>query len=487
MLACIDGQSLHVPWRYNSAMTDPAYPNAAAAEAAFDWPASIALYEEGLTSLDRNDDQWPELEADMLTALGRSYWRNAEARPAWRTLMRAITSCKQRGDGSAQARATLEILKIWGPWERHRMMGEDALEALGESEPYLRARLLAAIDRGDEAFALAEQHGYDDILAFRRAQEGWRASREGRLDEARAIAQQVHVAHDRLGNWEAASGTLRGVGFSTLVAGDLDLGESILRQSYEYAAKYRLRFFEQLALMDIIGARYARCDWAECERMLDSIVGGADFRADLFRMWIAELRGDTKLARSLLVDPQRAGGSGDGLAQVHSARAGVLYRLGEHGAARAELEVMFRSADGDHQDFNHYIPACADAIVALCDDDVIRKCIADMQPSTDPERRFDSGYIYSTLQGRALHAPRGALSLRIGDLDAAMQHFTEGIAWADHERCLLEAAACHDGLARIADHRNDPASTQQHRTAADKLRAAHTPRPPPSNQRYLSF
>jgi tetratricopeptide (TPR) repeat protein len=448
---------------------------ARAAEAAYDWPEAIRLYEEALSSLPREGDAWLAAEAELLTALGRSYWRNADARPAWRTLMRAITSCKQRSDAAAQARATLEILKIWGPWERHRMMAEDALAALGDSEPYLRARMLWAADRGDEAFALAEQHGYEDVLAFRVAQQGWRASREGRLDEARAIAQEMHTAQDRLGNWEAAAHGLRGIGFSTLVAGDLTLGEPILRQSYEYAAKYNLRFFEQLALVDVIGVAFARCNWDECERLLDSIIGGADFRADLFHMWIAELRGDTDLAKSLLVDPQRAGGSGDGLAQIHSARAGVLYRVGQHGAARAELEVMLRSANGEHQSLEHYVPACVDAIVALCDDDTIEACVRDMQPSDDPQRRFDSGFVYSTLQGRALHYTRGALALRLGREDAAATHFESGVVWAERERCPLDAAACHEGLAQVAARRGDAEAADRESALARELRTAHVP------------
>lgn len=455
----------------------PAHADPAAAEAAYNWPEAIRLYEEALSALPREGDAWPAAEADLLTALGRCYWRNADARPAWRTLMRAITSCKQRADAPAQARATLEILKIWGPWERHRMMAEDALAALGDSELYLRARLLWAADRGDEAFALAEQHGYDDVLAFRRAEQGWRASREGRLDEARAIAQEMHAAHDRLGNWEAAANGLRGIGFSTLVAGDLTLGEPILRQSYEYAAKFNLRFFEQLALVDVIGVAYARCDWAECDRMLDSIIGGADFRADLYRMWIAELRGDTERAKSLLVDPQRAGGSGDGLAQVHSARAGVLYRAGQHGAARAELEVMLRSANGDHQSLEHYLPACVDAIVALCDDGAIRDCKRRIEdPPADPRQRFDSGYVYSTLQGRAVHYTRGALALRLGHDDEAAMHFEAGVAWAQRERCPLDEAACHEGLAQLAARRGDTETADRHSQQATMLRKSHAPR-----------
>jgi tetratricopeptide (TPR) repeat protein len=456
-------------------MTDDPAHRAAAAEAAFDWPAATAAYEDALSSLDRSDEAWPAREAELLTGLGRSYWRNAEVRPAWRTLMRAITSCKQRADAPAQARATLEVLRIWGPWERHKMLAEDALDALGDSEPYLRARLLWDVDRAGEAFAIAEQHGYDDVLAFRVGQQGWNATREGRLDEARDIAQQVHVAHDTLGNWEAAASALRGVGFSTLQAGEVDLAEPILRRSYEYAARHNLRFYEHLALVDVIGIAFARCQWDECERMLASIIGGADFRADLYRGWIAELRGDTAAVRGLLVEPERAGGSGDGRAQVHSARAGMLFRLGEHNAARAELDVMFTAADDERQGLNHYVPACVDAIVALCDDAAIRKCLAGMQPPEDERGRFDAGYVFSTLQGRPVHASHGALHLRLGDIAAAERHYTEGLAWAEANRTQLAAADCHAGLAAIAEQHGHEASAIKHQSAAAALTASHVP------------
>ena len=274
-----------------SAHDDPAIA-ARAAEAAFDWPEAIRCYEEALSSLPRDGDAWPAAEADLLIALGRSYWRNAESRPAWRTLMRAITSCKQRGDAEAQARATTEILHIWGPWERHKALADDALEALGDSEPYLRARLLGQSDRDDEAFAIAEQYGFEDVLAWRTGRASWRAMDEGRIDESQALARQSHAAHDRLGNFEAAAGALRSIGFGTMETGDLSGGVVSSRESYEYASRFNLRFYQQLALMDVVGAAYAHCDWVECERLLAETPGDLDFRADLFRMWIAELCGD---------------------------------------------------------------------------------------------------------------------------------------------------------------------------------------------------
>jgi len=445
---------------------------ARAAEAAFDWPEAIRLYEEALSSLPREGDAWPAAEADLLIALGRGYWRNAEARPAWRTLMRAITSCKQRGDAAAQGRATVEIMRIWGPWERHKMLGEDALAALGDSEPYLRARLLSQLDRGDEAFAIAEANGYEDVLAWRIARASWRAIDAGKLDEAQALSRQAFEAHDRLGGFEAASGSLRNIGFSLMVSGDLGAGEALARQSFEYAGRFNLRFYEQLARMDVVGAAFARCDWGECKRLLAPTAGELDFRLDLFRMWIAELRGDAASSRALIVDPQRAGGGPDALAQIHSGNAGVLYRMGEHGAARAELAGMLQNCRPESED-EHYLPAAVDAIIALEGEDVIAEC--DRQ--IDPKRRTRGGaYVYSTLQGRALHYTRGALALRLRRDDEAATHFESGIAWAERERCPLDAAACHEGLAQISTRRGDTEDADRHSQQALALRKRHAPR-----------
>ena len=451
---------------------DPTTADPAAAEAAYDWPEAIRLYEEALSSLAREGDAWPAAEADLLTALGRSYWRNAEARPAWRTLMRAITSCKQRGDAAAQARAAVEIMRIWGPWERHKMLGEDALAALGDAEPYLRSRLLSQLDRGDEAFAIAEANGYEDVLAWRIARASWRAIDAGKLDEAQALSRQAFEAHDRLGGFEAASGSLRNIGFSLMVSGDLGAGEALARQSFEYAGRFNLRFYEQLARMDVVGAAFARCDWPECERLLAETPGDLDFRADLFRMWIAELRGDAPAARALLTDPQRGGGSADALAQIHSANAGVLYQLGEHGAARAEFAAMFENIRQESE-AEHYMPAAIDAILALEPDDVIAEC--DRQ--IDPKQRTRGGaYVYSTLQGRALHYTRGVLALRLARDDDAAAHFEKGVAWAERERCPLDAAACHEGLAQISTRRGDAEDADRHSQQATMLRKSHAPR-----------
>ena len=92
----------------------------------------------------------------------------------------------------------------------------------------------------------------------------------------------------------------------------------------------------------------------------------------------------------------------------------------------------------------------------------------------DGERHGE--YVYSTLQGRALHYTRGALALRLGREVEATQDFEAGLAWAEREGCPLEAASCHDGLAQIATRRGDAESADRHSRDAADLRTRHAPR-----------
>lgn len=81
------------------------------ASAATLWDDAVREYEAAL-SLVAAGDAAGEDKAARLTALGSCYWNLAEARTAWRTLRRAISLCRDRGDGAGMARATVEIVRI---------------------------------------------------------------------------------------------------------------------------------------------------------------------------------------------------------------------------------------------------------------------------------------------------------------------------------------------------------------------------------------
>src|SRR5690242_20104248 len=90
------------------------------------WDDAVREYEACLSIVGAGDAP-DEDEAALLTALGSCYWNLSEARTAWRTLRRAIALYRERGDGVGLARATVEILRIWGPPDRQRAMAEEAL------------------------------------------------------------------------------------------------------------------------------------------------------------------------------------------------------------------------------------------------------------------------------------------------------------------------------------------------------------------------
>ncbi len=436
---------------------------AEAAEAATQWQQAVDEYEACLSLLIQTPAAGGLEEAALLTALGRCYWNLSEARTAWRTLRRAISISQERADGVAQAKATVEILRIWGPPERHRQMAEDALAAVGDDDVYLQARLLMEMGwreqaageetsaKHEQAMALAEEHGFEDILASRVQQRAWRAMDAGRLDEAIALFEEVHETCARLKLHDVAAGCLRGAGFNLMEAGRIDEGNAVAKRSVAYAIDTHLLFNAQLALMDVIGVAYARGDYDECQRLLNGSPGDSDFRGDLYRMWMAEARGDMDGALRLMVDPDRGGKTPTAVGQIHAAAAGTLYRAGKHDAAQAALAAWF-DVDRDDRDESLWIESAplVDCLVALGDDDQVRRVHAMF------ERRDDRvGYPlrFSVLQGRATDPVRAAVCLRLGLLDEAERHYRDGLAWCEQERLPRDAELCRAGLADVAARR----------------------------------
>ena len=239
--------------------------------------------------------------------------------------------------------------------------------------------------------------------------------------------------HDR------ASGMLRGTGYTVLAAGRLDDGAALAGESAAYARSKHLRFPEQLAALDVAGVLFARDQLDECASLLDDIPGDLDFRKDLFRAWIAERRGDADAAVALLPDPERAGGAFGALSQVHSGRAGVLWRAGRKRAALHDLEAYAASSRQDARELDD-APAMLECLIAEADGALLKDILADERPH---ER-------YSTLQGRGLDAVRGAVAARLGMPDDARAHFERGLAWARDQRCPHDEALCAAGLVGLS-------------------------------------
>jgi len=425
------------------------------AENATQWRDAIDEYEACLSIVSTEQDGAGQDEAALLTALGRCYWNLSEARTAWRTLRRAMSIYNERDDGVGFARATVEILRIWGPPERHRAMAEEAVEMLGDQDPYLRARLLLDLgwpEHGDrtafeEALSLAETHGFQDVLTARTQEEAWKRFDEGDIEGSVGLFEQAHATYAAHHAHHPAAGVLRGAGFNLIEIGELDRGYAIAERAFTYARDVNLLFSSQLALLDMIGVAFARGEFDRCEELLALSPGGSDFRADCYRMWIAEARGDFDSALGLLVDPERAGKAPTAEGQIHASSAGVLYSAGKQDAAGQALQAWWRVDRGsDMEPFWMEAPAALECILALGDEDMHRK-IYDAFRQRDERGAIPARF--STLQGRAVAPVRAGVALKLGFVKEANHILNEGLAWCERESCARDAERCRDALAEI--------------------------------------
>lgn len=451
----------------------------AAADEAFAatlWEDAAREYEAAL-SLDTSAGAGPVLdEPEILTRLGSCYWSMSQARTAWRTLRRAMQLYRERGDGPGLAQATVEVLRIWGPWERQLAMADDALELLGpDGDPYLRARLLLATawrgrnDRFLEAMEIGRTHNFEDILVQEtqtKSHEDYHAT--GDIDALIATAMDSFEIMARLDRHEPACGILRQTGFGTIEHGQLDRGVEIARQCVDYARKVHLRFHEELALCDIAGVHFGRADYAACNATLDELTTNTDFRADLYRMWIVERSGDTKAAVQMMVDPERAGRAATGMSQTHGAAAGVLFRAGITDPAKREFEQWAEIA-GEHGELAYEAPVLFEAIAAFADDALLTK-ICDAYV-TSAER--DRPPTFAVLSGRASAPAHGAFLLRLNRIDEAERVYSEGLAMCERERLPIDAALCLRGLAAVASNRGDEPTAEDLNARANTLLEQH--------------
>jgi len=462
---------------YNAGVTTAAEHRTAATQAmqATRWDDAVREYEAAL-SLVASGDGPDEDEVALLTELGTCYWNLAEARTSWRTLRRAISLARDREDGLAMARATVEILRIWGPPERHRAMAAEALDALGDADPYLRALLLLRNSRyGErddpgraEALAIADEHGFEDLQTLRTDVAGWTEIEAGRIDEGVARIQSAHEAYARLRVYEPAAGALRGAGFAILERGHLDQGCALAAQALAYARDVHLRFSEQLMLMDLAGVAFARADYDRCRELVDQAPGELDFRGDLYRVWMVELAGDIDAAVRHVINPERGGGAPSAISQTHGGNAGVLFHAGRLEGARRELEAWLEATQQDNS-ICEELPALADCLVELASEQVLR----DVYAALEKDAALPTPTLYCTLQGRALAPARGAVALKLGLLDAAELAYRSGLEWCERERVPIDGAQCLVGLADVAQQRGDDEVGASHLKHAESIFEEH--------------
>ena len=452
-----------------------------AAEAAverFAWTDAAQLYSRCYELMASASDDLGEDAAAIDVAMGLCWWHSGELRASWRCLMRAIDAFLARGDGIELARATLAIGRFFAPQERVIQLTEQALESLGDADPYLRARLLvqrtrpggfAPLDGRDaEAAAsaqeLAESFGYEDVKAGLWLTELGLARREQRFADSVAAGEAAFRAFDALGDFAQAAEALNGIPVTLLWEGDLVAGEDAERAAIDYATKVHSPFHERRALRELAALAIARCNFDEFE----AIVAPAsdDYRVALLRMSVAELRGDVESAVAMASDLDLLGLPLHELDWATASRARVLQLAGDELGAREQLARWQQIRD---QRFAWKTPnsfaELGDCLVELGSEEQLRS--AEEFLSTYGRVR------YAPHIGRGLDHVRGRIALRLDRAEEAEDHFRAGLEWARTQNCPIELGRCHEGLADVELRRRKPSDAQLQFDAAVEVFGRH--------------
>ncbi len=448
------------------------------AEAQSAWDVAARHYEHCLTHASDAGDALGEDEAELLTALGRCARDGGQPRPAWRALMRALTLYRQRGDGIGFARAYLEADLVGAPVERRVPLLMEAIELLGDSDPYLEARLLSVAPFHGRRFGSEEEieaarrraselvaaHGFEDVEATLLNADAMRAWRDGEVARAIELWRDTFERRARLGLVRLAASTAWATSLRILSTGSLDEGRVAAEQALAYAQAHHIRFFEENTAGFLLAAMLARCDFAGFDALAAERASDASWVVPALRAARAEMAGDLDAAVALLPDPAAAGGNPDQLALIHGMRARVFANAGQHDRARQELGDLRAAWDADDNTALHEgvalnsfgLGALDDALTHIADNTLLRAVDAyRLGDPVAPQMNYQGFF------GRTMQRIYGDVALHLDRLEDAETLYRADLAWCERERCPVEAGRCLQGLADVAERRGDRAEALQ--------------------------
>lgn len=382
-------------------------------------------------------------------------------------------------------RSTLEALQVIAPPDRQIAIVQEALEAIGEDEPYLEAMLSAVVigtigrpaidaetvaDLEQRTRALVDRHHFEDVAALLLLADGVRLAYDGRLDEAAAACGQAHERLAALGLVSDAATAAYELVALRCVIGDLDAAERAGKEALAYASGVHLRLTEANLRVYLASVALSRCDFDRFDALAAELSGEDTTGFAQLLTTRAEMAGDGEGALASMPVPQMAGGIPAWLAWLHGCRARVFFNAGEERAAREEfgrsIEMSEAATGGDgRQPWPDSAAELDECLLALGDDAL-------------------AGRVYWYLVGlmseaklgrlgRGLDHIRGALALRLDLVEEAEQHYRTGLEWAEREGVPIELGRCHQGLAEVAVRRGEIAEALEHLDTAAELFERH--------------
>jgi class 3 adenylate cyclase len=440
------------------------------AEAQFAWDVAARHYESCLALVSEAEDALGEDEAALLTSLGMCSRNDGEWRAGWRSLMRAISIHRERGNAAGMARVTLEALLIDAPPARELALIQDALAALGDGDPYLEARLLARLTSREyakalgtedgtsvrqRASALVDAHGFEDVQAQLLASDASRAAAVRDFDRAADLYGQAYESFARLSRPPEAARMLFSRATYVLIPGRLDEGKAAAERAFAYAREHHIRWFEDNSAAFLAALMIARCDFAGFETLAEDRAGDVSYPIPLLKAWRAEVEGDHERALNLLPDPAIAGGFPLYLSHILAARTRVMFNAGHIEQARQEFTRMLEAMQGRLVTTEGTVLGYLDeALPHLADDAIMDEAMRRWRDAPTPT-------FYDLVAARCSDRIFADIALHRGLVDDAAESYRRSLAWCERERLPIEAGRCLQGLAEVSERRGERAEALQ--------------------------
>ena len=444
------------------------------AEAQFAWDVAARHYESCLALVSEAADALGEDEAALLTRLGICSRNDGEWRAGWRSLMRAVSLYRERGDAANMARVTLEALLVDAPPARQLALIQDALAALGHGEPYLEARLLGRLSSGATAYlgreesrhaaeraaALADTHGFDDVKAQLLANDAGRAFRSGEYERADALFRQAYELFTRMGRPTEAAGALWYAANAVLVPGRLHEGKAYLDQAFAYAREHHIRWFEENSAALLGALLIARCDFAGFDALAEERAGDASYPIPLLKVWRSEVEGNHERALQELPDLSVAGGFPLYLSHILAARVRVMFNAGRIEQARQEFTQLREAMQASPSSRVHDGVTIEPSTLGYLDEALPH--LADDAFMQAVEKHIRSSYsFYDQIAAHCSRRIYADILLHRGLVDEAAEAYARSLEWCEREGLPIEAGRCLHGLAEVAERRGERAEALQ--------------------------
>ncbi len=445
------------------------------AEAQTAWDDAANWYGRALTLITSAEDGLGEDEAAYLTDLGRCQRHAGDLRASFRSLMRAVTLYRAKGDTVGAARSALEAARVPMTPERLRSVIEPALAGLPDTEPRLRANLLMSLLPSGEsqrdaelaaaARSLVEGEDWPEVAAALAFLELGTAVREFRFDDARHWGA---VAHERAlagGDVYLASQALSIEYPVSVTQGHLSQGVSAAGLNMAFDRQHHLNELRRHSCARAGAISLARGDWTTFETARDEADGHAWFA--LIDGYRARMEGRPAEALGI-VPPPDASIIPVFWAQYWAERANCFVLAGDEAEARGSFEQwweLFRPVDTFNFASVNAAAQAGPALVALADTatlNIVYQRLLDWRRAR-----------FAPMPCLSLDALRGDLALALGLEREAGEHFQAGLEICQREQCHVDAGRCHQGLAELAARRGDLGTCMEHLDRAGELFLAH--------------